>query len=473
MQVFEGLVQWSPENELAPALATEWSISPDGRTYTFKIRVGVKFHNGAELTADDFVFAINRCLNPRLGSPVARTYLGDLVGAVDVLAGRAKTCAGVKAPDPHTLTLTIEQPKAYFLAKLTYPTFYAVCRSAVGEGGARIEYDHGFVGTGPFKLGEFRPSQSIRLDANPDYWDGAPKLQHILRRIVVDAGTRHSMFETGALDIVDVSMADYRADKQDPKLAPLMHTFERPSVFYLALNQRAFAPFRDRRVRQAFAHAIDKQAVIDTVFLGLPKRAEGYVPQGVPGYDPEFKGLQLDPARARRLLAEAGYPGGRGMPPLEIFVRANSPDLRRTCETVVADLKRNLGLDVAVRELEWGVFLDKRGKGEMPFYFLRWAADYLDPQNFLSLMLRSDAPENTLGYRNPEFDRLCDAADVMQDQTKRLATYRRAEAIAVQDCPWIPLYFQRDIELWNPRLRGVDDSLMGHLPHKHTYLESE
>jgi ABC-type oligopeptide transport system substrate-binding subunit len=138
---------------------------------------------------------------------------------------------------------------------------------------------------------------------------------------------------------------------------------------------------------------------------------------------------------------------------------------------VKADLEKNLGIRVELDETEWNLFLSRRAQGEMPFYFLRWAADYLDPQNFLSTMLRTGAPQNTLGYSNPEFDRLCDTADVTQDETKRFALYRRAEAIAVGDAPWIPFYFQKDLELWNPKLRGIEDSAMGHLPHKRTYFE--
>jgi len=473
MQVFEGLVQWSPDNELVPALATDWTISADGRTYTFAIRRGVKFHNGRELTADDFVFSINRCLNPRLNSPVSRTYMGDLVGATDVIERRATTCAGVEAPDPYTLKLTIDPPKAYFLAKLTYPTWYAVCQDVIDGPDGVIADASGFVGTGPFKLEEYRTQESIRLAANAAYWDGAPELTGMERRIILEPSTRHAMFETGGLDIVDVSMADYRADQADPDLAPLLQSFERPSVYYLALNQGGFAPFRDRRVRQAFAHAINKQEALDTVFLGLPRRAEGIIPPGVPGHEPEFAGLAYDPAKARQLLAAAGYPNGRNFPPLDIRVRAASPDLRRTCEVVVEDLKQNLNIDVPIRELEWGVFLQQRNQGVMPFYFLRWAADYLDPQNFLSLMLHSQAQENTLGYHNAEFDRLCDQADVLQDHQERLRLYQRAQRLAVDDAVWVPLYYQKDIELWSPRLRGVDDSAMGHLPHKHTYFAPE
>jgi oligopeptide transport system substrate-binding protein len=376
---------------------------------------------------------------------------------------------GLEAPDERTLKITIDAPKAYFLSKLTYPTAYAVCREAIAATGGTVT-EKSSVGTGPFRLAEYRRGDRIVLEANPDYYEGAPKLARIERRILLDGNTRHDKFEAGELDVTDVSMAQYRADAESPELKPLLHVFERPAVFYLALNQQHFAPFKDRRVRQAFAHAVNKREILSTVHEGLPRLAEGAVPYGVPGHDPAFKGLQYDPAKARRLLAEAGYPDGRNFPPLTLSFRASVDDIRNTAVAVAEDLKQNLGITVRLDETEWATFLKRRNAGEMPFYFLRWMADYPDPQNFLSTMLHSRAPENALGYANPEFDRLCDQADLMQDEPQRFATYRKAERIVVDDAPWIPLYYQTDVELWNPRLQGVEDSLMGHLPHKRTFF---
>jgi oligopeptide transport system substrate-binding protein len=470
MQVFDGLVQWNTESELVPALAERWEVQDGGRTYVFHLREGVKFHNGRELTAEDFVYSITRSLNPKVGSAVAMVYLNDIVGAQEYRDGKADTVAGLSAPDSRTLKIQIVVAKAYFLAKLTYPTAYAVCREEVEKTGGKIE-DASMIGTGPFKLVEYRRGDRIILDANPDYFEGAPKLARMERRILLDNGSRRDKFEAGELDIADISMATYHADKENPELQPLLRQFPRPSVFYLALNQKAYAPFKNKKVRQAFAMAVNRQQIVDTVHEGVPQVAHGIVPTGVPGHDPNFRGLPFDPERARKLLAEAGYPGGRGLPPLTLSFRASVEDIKNTAIAVQDDLKRNLGVTVELDEVEWGTFLSRRSSGSMPFYFLRWAADYLDPQNFLSLMLHSRAPENSLGYSNPEFDRLCEAADVMQDPEKRLATYRKAEALAVDDAPWIPIYFQKDVELWNPRLRGVEDSLMGHLPHKRTYFE--
>jgi oligopeptide transport system substrate-binding protein len=472
MHVFDGLVQWTPENKLAPALAEKWDVGNGGRSYTFHIRPGVKFHNGRALTSEDLAYSIKRSLDRKTGSPVAMVYLNDIVGAAQFHDGTAQDVEGIETPDAQTLRLTIDQPKAYFLAKLTYPTAYAVCREAI-EGTAGRVTETSMVGTGPFRLAEYRRGDRLILRANAAYFEGAPKLPQIERRILLDNGTRRDKFDGGELDITDITMAMYRADSENPKVKPLIQVFERPSVYYLALNQKAFPPFKDRRVRQAFAHAVDRATIVKTVHEGVPRPAQGIVPYGVPGHNEGFKGLPYDPPRARQLLAAAGYPGGKGFPTLTLSFRASVDDIRSTAVTLAGDLQRNLGITVQLDETEWSTFLKRRNDGVMPLYFLRWAADYLDPQNFLSTMLHSKAPENTVGYSNPEFDRLCEAADVMQEESERFATYRKAEAIAVSDAPWVPMYFQKDVELWNPRLRGVEDSLMGHLPHKRTYFAAD
>jgi oligopeptide transport system substrate-binding protein len=467
MHIFDGLVQWTTENKLAPALAERWEVSKDGRTFTFHLRPGVKFHNGRELRASDFAYSINRALQPETRSTVAMTYLNDIVGAADVAAGRVKETKGLSAPDDRTLKITIDAPKAYFLAKLTYPTAYAVCREAIEEKGRRLD-ETNLVGTGPFRLTAYRRGGQIVLERNPEYFEGAPMLARIERAVVLDAGTRHAMFENGQLDIVDVTMADLEQDRKVPELSSQLRYFPRPAIYYAALNQRAFAPFKDRRVRQAFSHAVDRERICQTVLLGVMQKASGIIPPGVPGYDPKFAGLPYDVGKAKQLLAAAGYPDGQGFPSLTLTFRERVPDIKRVCEAMAEMLRTNLGLNVTLRELEWGKFLEERNRGTMPFYFLRWAADYLDPQNFTSVMLHSKAPENTLGYSNPEFDRLCDQGDVEQDPAKRIALYRRAQAVVVEDAPWLPTYFQKDVELWNPRVRGVEDMLMGHLPHKRT-----
>lgn len=469
MQIFEGLVQWTPDSKVAPAIAKSWEVSNGGKTYTFHLRDDVKFHNGRALTAEDFVFSLTRSLDPTLENHPGLVYLNDVVGAREYYDRKAPKVTGLEAPDEHTFRITIDAPKAYFLAKLTYPTAYAVCKEALEKSGGKVT-EESMVGTGPFTLAEYQHGERLLLKANPTYHEGTPKLAAVERRILLDNNTRYDKFAAGELDLTAITMAQFRSAREDPKLKEQIREFPRPSVYYLAMNQGAYAPFKDRRVRQAFALAVDKAEIVRTIHEGVPKQANGIIPPGVPGHDEKYAGLGFNPARAKQLLSEAGFPNGTGLPPLTISFRASEDDIRSTAVAVADQLKRNLGVQVETDEVEWGTFLARRNKGEMPFYFLRWAADYLDPQNFLSTMLHSQAKENTIGYANPEFDRLCDQADVMQDPVKRLETYRQAERIAIEDAPWAPIYFQRDVELWNPRVEGVEDCALGHLPHKRTHL---
>lgn len=476
-QVFEGLVQWDENNRLQPNLAESWEVSEDGRVYTFRLKRGVKFHNGREVTAEDFKYSIERACDPELASPVSATYLNDIVGALDKLERRADEVKGVEVVDRYTLRITIDHPKAYFLAKLTYPTAYVVCREAIEQGGDEVNgrrlriNERCAVGTGPFKITQYVPGSKVILSANKEYHAGAPQLDGIERPIVLDASTRHAMYERGDLDIVDVQKGDLLRDQQDPVLSQELRTFDRAAVFYLGLNQNAFPPFRDRRVRLALAYATDKEAIVKVALMGVPQKANGILPPGVLGHDPNLQGIPYDPEKARQLLAEAGYPGGKGFPTLVLTFREKTPDLRRAAEMIKEQYRKELGIQVELREMEWGAFLDALDRKELPFIHLRWMADYLDAQNFLSVLLRSGAPENVVGYSNPRFDALCDQADRETDEARRVQLYREAERIAIEDVPWIPLYFQRDVELIKPYVKGIRDSLMGHLPHVTTRIE--
>ncbi|NLH99283.1 MAG: peptide ABC transporter substrate-binding protein [Chthonomonadales bacterium] len=466
MQVFEGLVQWSESNEIVPNIAERWEISGDGRVYTFHLKSNVLFHKPFErkLTAQDFVYSITRALLPATKSATAMNYLNDIVGAADVADGKTSTLAGVKALSDTTLEITIDKRKPYFLGKLTYPTAYAVCREAIEKNGGRVD-EKSMIGTGPFALAQYKPGYSVLLAANPAYHGGKPILDGIERPILPDSNTRQTRYESGGTDITDIQRADLSRIQADPVLGKQLREFPRANIWYLALNQLAFEPFKDKRVRQAFAHAIDKDAVIKLALKGTAARAEGIVPPGVLGHQAGFRGLAYDPERARKLLADAGYPGGKGFPKLTISFRQGYKYIEDAVIAVRSDLKRNLGIECDIQQIEWAQFLKQRTDGTLPCYHLRWAADYLDPQNFLSLMLHTGSPENTIGYANPEFDRLCDMADVEPDPEKRLKLYAQAERIAVDDAPWVPMYHLRDVELHKPHLKGLRDSLMGHLPH--------
>ena len=473
--VFEGLVQWSPQNTLVPALAQKWDISPDGLTYTFHLRPGVKFQDGHPFTADDVYYSFRRALDPRLGnggSPVALEYMGDIKGAHEENAGKTTSLAGVKVIDPQTVAITITRPKAYWIDTLTYPTSYIVSRAEATDTAPLTDaLDAQGAGTGPFQIAQYQPDYKVTLKANPAYWDGPPKLAAIERPIIKDAGTRHSEYVNGNIDMLQyMTQGDLQSDLKDTNLKAQIHYFPRTAMYYIGLNEKAFPAFQDIRVRQALAYATDKQKIRHVVLHDLNTLAQDILPEGIPGYDPNFQGLPYDPARARTLLAQAGYPGGKGFPVVPMTYRESYPDIAKTVDLIRAMWQDNLGITIQPRQTEWGAMLQRQDANSLEAFHTRWAADYLDPQDYYSMLLRTGATENHVAYSNPQFDTLCDAADIDQNPARRTALYRRAARIAADQAPMIPLYYQRDIELIRPYVTHIDDSLMSHLPYKHCAL---
>ncbi len=478
-QVYEGLVIWNENNEIAPNLAEKWELSSDGKTYTFYLKKGIKFHNGREVTAEDFKYSLTRACDPKTKSQTVQNYLKDIVGAMDVNAGKATEISGIKVVDPYTLQITLDGVKPYWLGNMTYPCAYVVCKEEVAKSGGEINENAlaSTTGTGPFKFAEVQRNNLVRLEVFVNYHRGRPKLDGILRPIVKDAGQRLNKYQVGELDIVEISPADLDRVQNDPTLQGELKSFPRAATWYLGLNQDAAgSPYTKREVRQAFAMAINKEEVIKVAMKGQADLANNIIPPGIKGRNESIKPLPFDPARAKQLLAQAGYPDGNGFPPLTLSFRNDYPQVRLTAEVVAQQLKTNLGIRVQQRPMEWGQFLTERKAKTLAFTHLRWGADYLDPQNFLSTLLYTsrrvngqwDHPENGTGYKNPEFDKLCDAADTERNESKRWELYAKAEQMAIEDAPWIPIYFQRDLELIKPRVKNLKDSLFGHRPHVST-----
>ncbi|MFN7171716.1 MAG: ABC transporter substrate-binding protein [Fimbriimonadaceae bacterium] len=469
-QVFEGLVRWNVNNEIEGALAESWEIDDAGRVYTFTIREGATFSNGDPVTAEDFKWTIERNTNPSVNSSTAANYLTDIVGVEEKLRGEAEEVAGVEVVAPNKIQITIKEPAMFFLGKMSYPVSWVLNPRIVPENEGITRIDQ-MIGTGPFVVESYQPNQIVVLKANQEYWDGAPSIEAIERPVTPDPVTRLNKFRTGEFDLVPLERQDITAVQKDPVLASQLKFYDRPAIWYIGMNQDAYEPFKDRRVRRAFAMAIDRSYIVDTILGGINQEAKGIVPPGVPGHQESPDTIEFNPEEAQRLLAEAGYPNGQGLPPFELSFREARPDIRIVAEAVSTQLKKNLGVDARLQTMEWGAYLNRWNRGEIPFFHMRWMADYLDPQNFLSLMLMTDGPENKIGYSNAEFDRLCAEADRSMDMAFRLSNYNRAENIVLQDAPWIPIYFQRDAELVSPRVQGIRDSLLGHLPHARVRLE--
>jgi ABC-type transport system substrate-binding protein len=459
--IYEGLVSYNEKNEIVPQLAESFEAQQSGKVWIFKLR-DATFHNGRKVTAQDFKWTLERNLDKDFGSPVAYNYLSDILGAKEMNEGQADTLRGVDVIDEKTLQITLDAPRPYFLGKITYPCAFVLCKEAAGA--EQIRQVSQMVGTGPFKVTDILPEQQINLAANADYYGGKPLVDKIERPIIKDPTTRLTKFRKGELDILNVQRSEVDAVRQDATLGKQLQFVPRPVVYYIGMNRSLYRPFQDVRLRRAFAMAIDRERIANDLLGGMPV-AHGLIAHGVVGYRENYEGLPYNPTEAKRLMAQAGHPNGRGLPPLEIYYREAQPDSRMVAEAVFASLKQNIGFPIKLRALEASVFFEKRNAGKLPGFFLSWGADYLDPQNFTTFLLRSDSSMDFEKYKNIEFDRVGKEADETLDPDKRIKLYQQAEDILIQDVARVPLYYGRDSLLVSPKVTGLRMNLMGLLPH--------
>ena len=312
-QLFGGLVRLDDNLEPAPDIARRWQVSDDGRTYTFYLRQDVRFHNGRPVTATDVKYSWERASTPETGSPTAATYLGDIVGVKEVLAGKTKEISGVRVIDDFTLQVTIDTPKSYFLSKLTYSTAFVVDKANVQSGGDWWRHPNG---TGPFKLKEWQENSLLVLERNQHYYGESAQVDLVAFHLW--AGLPVNLYETGDIDVADVY--SYYIDRVQDKAGPFYQELSivpELSFSYVGFNATR-PPFDDVNIRRAFSQAIDKDKLISLVFRGMVQRADGILPPGMPGYNKDLSGLDFNVARARELIANSRYGDVANLPPLTI-----------------------------------------------------------------------------------------------------------------------------------------------------------
>jgi oligopeptide transport system substrate-binding protein len=464
--IYEPLVNYDEHNKIVGNLASEWKVSDDGTVYTFKL-ANAKFHDGSVVNAKDVKASWERALSREISSPIADTYLGDIVGAKEISKGSAKELIGVKVVDDSTIQVTIDKPRAYFLGKLCY----SCCDILPAKQGLKeIASAAEAIGSGPFKVGEFKPEQVINLKRFDEYHGEKAKIDGIERKIVKDPSTRLTMYRNGETDICPVEKQDWKAVSEDPKLKDQFQKIPQATVYYLLLSGKAYAPFKDRHVRRAVMMAINRERIANEIMKGVPI-ADRWMPPGIIDAKPTQGVLSFDPGAARAEMQMSSFGDGSKLPELELTVRSDNTDGRFIAEQISNDLKNNLGLTVKQRALEEGALLASRNRGALPSVFLSWGADYLDAQNFLSILLMSDAPANFDKWNNPDFDKLCAAADVEKDASKRETMYLQAEGIMLQDVPRVPLYFKVDGVLVSPRVSGFKANLLNMVPHNKVTLK--
>ena len=432
-RIFDGLVAFDPKLNLIPDLAESWDVSVDGKTYTFHINQNARFHDGRAVTAQDFVYSWERAAQPETLSDTVLTYLGDIVGVAEMHTGKADHISGLKVLDDHTLQVTIDAPKPYFLLKLTYPTGFVVDKNNVQTGSEWVRKPNG---TGPYKLTRWDSFKVMIYERNTDYHLGPPSIPYIIVRLYTGDDLR--LYESGEIDLTGVSAFSVPriTDPKEPLSKDVLKGVSL-CTSYIVLDASK-PPFDDVKVRQAFALAFDRQQYIKTVTNGIALPAEGLYPPGLPGYDPKFKGLGFDPERARQLLKESRYGSAAKLPPIVFTESGFGSDVNFGTAALIQMWQTTLGVQINVENIEPNQFSTLMHAGVHGQIFTGgWCADYPDPENFADALFHTGAPENNGNYSNPALDVILEQARTERDVAKRMEHYQQAQQMIVQDAPVI------------------------------------
>lgn len=463
VEIYSGLMVYDRELNLLPDIAESYEVSDDGLVYTFKLRDDAVFQNGKTITAEDFKWSFERACDPATGSPTADTYLGDIVGCRAKLQREADEVAGVQVIDDLTLEITIDEPKGFFLAKMTYPTAYVLDRENVESGPDWFLEPNG---SGPFKLDAFDEGIII-LERNDNFY-GAPKpvlerVAYLINAPINDMnGYEDSLAPLGlpdeaTYDAIPLSVSELsRATDPNNPLSKEYYSTSELTVSYLGFNVRQ-PPFDDLKVRQAFNLALDKRRMVKLVFQDTVPVANGIVPPTMPGYqNPDLSDYEFDPERALALIAESSYGDVSELPEITLNVSGSGGSVGPIIESIIESYKQNLGVEIVVEQTPWPEFLAELNKPNPSFqmYQLGWIADYPDPQNFLEVLFHSESVQNHGGYSNPKVDALLDQARGTQDSAERLALYQQVEQMILTEAAWVPLFFGVENWLVKPRVRG-------------------
>jgi oligopeptide transport system substrate-binding protein len=453
-QIFDGLVATDAGLDIVPALAATWTISRDSRTYLFRLREGVRFHDGRALTARDVAFTFERALRADDPGNLSRPYLSVIEGAEDYAARRAETLVGVTAVDARTVRIDLARPYPCFLEVLAMDGLRVVPEHVLQAVPVQV-FDRSPVGTGPFRVVLWDEGRLV-LERNGDYWAEPAWIDRVELMFPPDDGRPDTVrLLQGEVDVAEVRDGDLER-LTGPETRILR--FQELSVAFLGLLTRT-PPLDDERVRQAIAHAIDRDALVADAPL-LRRKAVGILPPGLPGYSPDLKALPHDPQRARELLALAGKPGGRGLPPIDLYTSGSSAAATRVLEGIRQDLAE-VGIRLEVHIVPWGEMSRRIQQQTAPAFMLGWVADLADPDAFLRALFQSDVISNLFAFEDEEADRLLDRGAREMHPVKRVHLYREAERRILQLAPLVPLYHSSGLLATHRRVRGFDPGPMG------------
>lgn len=448
--IMVGLTQYTNDVQCKPACAANWEILDDGKRYIFHLRNDVLWTDGRPVTAQDFVFAWTRLLDPATAAQYA-FFLYDIVGAKDFNTGKAKTAEalGIKAIDDYTFEVKLVKPAAYFIYLTAFCPSYPQRKDLVEKYKDRWTEPENLVTNGPFKLAKWQHEYKIELEGNEKFFEGPPKLKRIKMFMVPEASTAFALYENNELDFVD-NRSFATPDVERYRKSPEYKNFPLLRAYYLAFNVSK-KPFDDVRIRKAFAQSVDR-----TVFPKILRRGERPTASWIPpalGGNPD-SGMSFNPEEARRLLAEAGYPGGKGFPETKILY-PNREDVRLVVEATQDEIKRNLGVHVELVNQEWKVYLATTRKDPPQMFRESWGADFPDPETFMNLFTSYNGNNHTR-WKSADYDKLIEAAEGEQDKAKRADLYRQADVMLCQkEVPIVPAFLATQNIMVKPWVKGI------------------
>ncbi len=465
LNVFDRLVEVEVKDgksEIVPSLAKSWDISEDGKTYILHLMEGVKFHNGEDFKADDVVYSLNRIVTVQ--GAVNSGFVSQIEGFDELTNGVATELSGVKAIDDYTIEIKLKEPYAGFMASLAAAPVSILDEKTTTMAGDKFGIEPEFtVGTGPFKLKEWKLNEGIELVKNENYWKEAPKIDGVEIKVVPDTETQNIMYRNGELDILDLDyMVDYIPTyKQEFK--DNLVSVPRVGITYFTFNEN-IEPLNNVNIRKALSMAIDRQAIVDSMYNGTASIENGIFPKGLIGHNENIEAIEYNTEKAKEILAAEGYPNGFDM---EIAIDSASSDTTKSVLEIISEQLSEIGVNASLKTYDESTWLATRKAGELGSFMSIWTADYNDPDNFIYTFFGTD--ENTklrsLNYKDKEvIDRVAKARAIINED-ERIKEYQALEKkIISEDRAWLPMYAKehyfalgKNISNFTPNWAGISD----------------
>ncbi len=449
--IYSGLVKFDQNLEVVPDQASSWTISPDNKTYTFKLKPGIMFSDGTPVTAQTYVYTLTRQILPQVQGGFAQGFFGIIDGANDVINGKTTVLRGVRALDDSTLQITLTQPAAYFLDLMATSFCFPLNEKVIARYGQKDWVNHAAgngIGTGPFMVKEWDHNVKMVLVPNPHWYGAKTKLTEVDMLFVSDPSTAFKSFQAGQYNF------DWNITVQDLAIAKNMPGFIRESQLQtdLLFFNNKMAPFDKPAVRQAFAYATDKATLVNAIFKGAAVAAPTIIPPGMPGYQAGYQGLPYDKNKALAAL-ESAYPDVSKVPPIT-FTYPSSQISSLEAQALQQMWQTALGIRVNLLSVELNAYNTETTNRQVQFGFTQWTADFPDPYDWLALNLLSNAAGNDGSWSNAQFDQAVMQAEQATGNA-RIQLYNQAEQIAITDVGWLPLDHQALSAVIPSWVRGV------------------